>query len=145
MYHQLVFGAFVISGGVRTTYLLRGRGGQAADSVPPETKSTVLRMFWTGGALFVLGFIVWNLDNVLCGALTRAKVAIGWPSAFLIEGAPRILAVATSYADGGSCAGHAWWHILTAAGVYLMMQGVTCRHSFYMHRWSQNIYVFLQT
>jgi hypothetical protein len=43
-------------------------------------------MFWTGGGLFILGFIIWNLDNVFCTTLTRWKVAIGWPVAFLLEG-----------------------------------------------------------
>jgi dihydroceramidase len=40
-----------------------------------------------GAWLFVFGFVVWNLDNIFCTALTRQKVAIGWPSAFLLEGA----------------------------------------------------------
>ena len=36
--------------------------------------------------MFILGFIFWNLDNVLCDALTGWKIMLGWPTAFLLEG-----------------------------------------------------------
>lgn len=37
--------------------------------------------------MFAFGFFVWNLDNIFCTTLTSWKQAIGWPVAFLLEGA----------------------------------------------------------
>ena len=39
-----------------------------------------------GAGMFALGFFVWNMDNIFCDTLTRWKVFIGWPWAFLLEG-----------------------------------------------------------
>ncbi|KAJ3480423.1 hypothetical protein NLI96_g8364 [Meripilus lineatus] len=83
---------------------------------------------WTysGAGIFALGFFVWNLDNIFCKTITRWKIAIGWPAAFLLEL-------------------HSWWHVLTvgisfpacapsadiplrpakAIGTYLMLVGNT--------------------
>jgi dihydroceramidase len=40
----------------------------------------------TGVAIFALGFVIWNIDNIFCSTLTGWKFTIGWPVAFLLEG-----------------------------------------------------------
>ncbi|KAF5312908.1 hypothetical protein D9619_002616 [Psilocybe cf. subviscida] len=75
--------------------------------IPPKKKSTIAAFFSTGAGLFALGFLVWNLDNIFCGALTKWKVGLGWPMAFLLEG-------------------HSWWHVLTGLGTYYMFIGIQC-------------------
>lgn len=72
-----------------------------ASRIPVETKSTIGKLFGSGAALFALGFLIWNLDNIFCDTLTRWKVHIDWPRAFLLEGAlffhPQICGVLNTY------------------------------------------------
>ncbi|EIM91264.1 alkaline phytoceramidase [Stereum hirsutum FP-91666 SS1] len=104
IYHQFIFACTILTTAGRVTYLVHSSSEQTT-KIPAHTKQTVLKMFWTGAAMFSLAFIIWNLDNVFCGTLTQWKRKVGWPFAFLLEG-------------------HSWWHALTASGVYLMMEGV---------------------
>jgi dihydroceramidase len=80
-----VFAALVLLTGFRVTYLVRW-SPHYTRKIPGAVREYILRMFWTGGALFLFGFLIWNLDNVFCGTLTQWKVAVGWPVAFLLEG-----------------------------------------------------------
>ncbi|EIN13481.1 alkaline phytoceramidase [Punctularia strigosozonata HHB-11173 SS5] len=102
-YFQSVFAFTMLFIGFRCTQLLRH---SAPSVIPPQTKQRILSIFWTGGLLFIFAFGIWNIDNEFCARITVWKHALGWPNAFLLEG-------------------HAWWHALTAAGTYLMMEGVT--------------------
>lgn len=45
------------------------------------------KMYQTGLLTFLAGFAIWNVDNIYCSTLTEWKKAIGWPTAFLLEGA----------------------------------------------------------
>ncbi|CAA7264794.1 unnamed protein product [Cyclocybe aegerita] len=103
VYHQLVFGFLVVSNTLRVTYILHKP--EAAERISQKAKTTITNFFSTGAALFVLGFVVWNLDNIFCHNLTRWKLSLGWPAAFFLEG-------------------HAWWHILTGLGSYYMFIGI---------------------
>jgi len=102
VYHQLVFGALVIAAATRTMYLQKAESHR----IPAEVRSTISKIFLWGVATFTFGFIVWNLDNVFCNIVTRWKVALGWPLAFLLEG-------------------HSWWHVFTGIGAYLQVVGIT--------------------
>lgn len=84
MYHQVVFGLLVITTALRTQLILRR--SEASGQIPPQIRSVITKLFFSGHVLFLLGFIIWNLDTIYCTALTRRKVAIGWPLAFLLEG-----------------------------------------------------------
>lgn len=85
VYHQIVFAILLAITGVRTVYLLRDP--EIAKRVPAHVKSTVARFFGAGAATFAFGFFIWNLDNVFCDTITRWKHALGWPAAFILEGA----------------------------------------------------------
>jgi len=52
--------------------------------------------------IFVSGFAIWNVDNILCSSITATKRAIGMPLSFLLEL-------------------HGWWHIFTGVGAYICM------------------------
>lgn len=70
---------------IRIHYLLTR--SEASKRIPSEVRSSMGRLFASGLGLFAFGFFIWNLDNIFCTDLTRQKVAIGWPAAFLLEGA----------------------------------------------------------
>jgi len=104
VYHQVVFAILMLGTAVRVHYLLRR--SDASKRIPDPVRSSISTLFTKGLGLFALGFFIWNLDNIFCTPLTKQKVAIGWPIAFLLEG-------------------HAWWHVLTATGTQLMLVGIT--------------------
>lgn len=67
------------------------------DVVIPRSVRKDMRYCLTAGVIsFMVGFALWNVDNVFCGNVTALKRAVGWPGAFLIEG-------------------HAWWHVCTVS------------------------------
>jgi len=101
VFHQIVFATLMISTALRTNYLLRHK----ESGLSPSTVSTAGRMYMLGCGIFILGFVIWNLDNIFCERITVWKRTIGWPLAFLLEG-------------------HSWWHLLTGLGSYLMIVGV---------------------
>ncbi|EMD32564.1 hypothetical protein CERSUDRAFT_68585 [Gelatoporia subvermispora B] len=105
IYHQVVFATIMFTNVFRTAHLLRDR--EIAERLPDAEKESIARVFTTGVLLFILGFAVWNLDNIFCSTVTVWKHALGWPAAFLLEG-------------------HSWWHIFTATGTYLMVIGNIC-------------------
>lgn len=92
VYHQLIFGSIMFTNAFRTAYLLKW--SEFAGRIPQANKAAVTRVFSSGAAIFVLGFIIWNLDNIFCNTITHWKQAVGWPAAFFLEG-------------------HSWWHVFT--------------------------------
>lgn len=69
-------------------------------------KGRVKRTIFSGMAIFALGFAVWNVDNLFCPTLRTWRAQAG-PFGFLLEL-------------------HAWWHILTMTGAYLILVGAIC-------------------
>nr|XP_004610962.1 unnamed protein product [Sorex araneus] len=55
---------------------------------------------YTSLGVFLLGFLLWNIDNIFCDSLRSFRKKI-----------PPVFAVATQF--------HAWWHVLTGLGSYL--------------------------
>ena len=84
MYHQAVFATLMVCTAFRTVYLMRS---DISKNVPPAAKKKMGEMYRTGLLTFLAGFAIWNLDNVYCSTLTKWKHTVGWPVAFLLEGA----------------------------------------------------------
>jgi dihydroceramidase len=93
VYHQVVFGTLLLSIAFRIYYLLTL--SDVGKRVPADKKKTIATLFGSGVAQFVFAFLLWNLDNIFCDTVTRWKVSLGWPLAFLLEG-------------------HSWWHVVSA-------------------------------
>jgi len=104
LYHQCVFASIMIATFLREVYLLAW--SDASRTIPDKKKAVIVETLRTGLFLFLLGFFVWNLDNIFCGSWTQVKRAVGWPLAFFMEG-------------------HAWWHIFTGLGTFYLTQGIT--------------------
>ncbi|XP_028733299.1 alkaline ceramidase 3 isoform X1 [Peromyscus leucopus] len=88
IFHQVMYGMLVFTLVLRSIYIvtwvypwLRGLG-------------------YTSLTIFLLGFLLWNVDNIFCDSLRNFR-----------KRAPPILGVTTQF--------HAWWHILTGLGSYL--------------------------
>lgn len=81
MYHQCVFAALMLGTFLREAYLLK-----ASRTIPDKKKAAIVEVLRTGVFTFLFGFFVWNLDNIFCDPWTRIKRAVGWPTAFLMEG-----------------------------------------------------------
>jgi len=96
----------------RATYLLKW--SELSLHLPNKKKSTISKLFRTGAGMFALGFCVWNMDNIFCDTLTRWKVIVGWPRAFLLEGMDVCFLPTLSYRLK-PCSGHSWWHVLTVS------------------------------
>ncbi|KAA1064660.1 hypothetical protein PGT21_010951 [Puccinia graminis f. sp. tritici] len=103
VFHQLAFGAIQLLSTSRSVYLIV--------TAPKETyreqknKSDATRYILIGSATFLLGFLIWNVDNVLCDQISRLKEYLGTPLSFILEG-------------------HAWWHLATGTGSYLSGVGL---------------------
>jgi hypothetical protein len=88
VFHQVVFASLMLLTIIRTVYLLRMSG--PSKDIPVQVRSIIVKIYWTGTGIFLLGFFVWNLDNIFCDTLTTWKFAVGWPIAFLLEGSYRV-------------------------------------------------------
>ncbi|KAF8514763.1 ceramidase-domain-containing protein [Gautieria morchelliformis] len=106
IFHQAVFAILMLAVAARATILSR----RTSTPISVSTRYIIIKIFWTGSLSFIVGFIIWNLDNAYCDTLKVWKAGMGWPAAFVLEG-------------------HAWWHLMTAVGVYLMLVGVQCKLS----------------
>lgn len=75
---------------LRTLYIIRS---DISKDVPLVVKGEMSKLYQAGLLTFLAGFAIWNVDNIYCSTLTEWKKSIGWPVAFLLEGAilkPRI-------------------------------------------------------
>lgn len=90
----------MLSGVIRIIFLIK--------QLPPghESRQRITQVASKGLLAFIAGFAIWNIDNVFCSMLTRWRDAVGFWG-FLLEG-------------------HAWWHILTGWGSYLVFSSCTC-------------------
>ncbi|KAI0297571.1 ceramidase [Multifurca ochricompacta] len=104
VYHQCVFATLMVITLLRSVYLLLW--SEASRTIPDKRKTAIIEVLRTGAFSFLIGFLIWNLDNIFCVSWTRVKEAVGWPTAFFMEG-------------------HAWWHIFTGLGTFYLNQSVT--------------------
>ena len=141
----MVFAVLMLSNTARGTWLLNW--SEKARNIDAKTKSEIGNLYKAGVGSFALGFAIWNLDNIFCETLTRWKLFVNWPAAFLLEGElPRRLVRFGLESYDCRISGHSWWHILTVSsirstfrlrkvvtdfsqgtGSYLMWMGTICK------------------
>jgi len=100
IYHEVAFGFILLTTTARNVLLIR--------RLPPAhpARSAITRMLFTGIAVFVLAFVVWNIDNIFCSSLRRAREFMGiW--GFVLEG-------------------HGYWHAGTGYGAFLILTAAIC-------------------
>lgn len=69
----------------------------------PAHADQIMKQMWSmaaaGISFFLVGFFIWNMDNIFCGHLRDVRNTILLPWAVMLEG-------------------HGWWHIFTGTGAY---------------------------
>ncbi|KAF9270656.1 alkaline phytoceramidase [Marasmius fiardii PR-910] len=99
VYHQIVFGSLMVFVAYRMVYLTRW--SPYSTRIPSDKSLAARRLYIQGAIIWVFAFVIWNLDNIFCDTITGWKVALGWPTGFLLEG-------------------HSWWHFFTGLGTYYL-------------------------
>ncbi|KAJ1019550.1 hypothetical protein NDA18_006028 [Ustilago nuda] len=100
LFHQVAYAAMQVLSTARVIYLLRSSKSQLnTTTLAKERKEEITNLYIFGTLIFLLGFAVWNIDNIFCYNLHQARNKLGYPCALLLEG-------------------HGWWHILTGWGAY---------------------------
>lgn len=95
--HQVAYGAIQLASTIRVLYLLYASGSPLAKTAEAREKRSMIRKsYHFGAAVFLTGFLIWNIDNALCDSLRLARSYVGYPAGVLLEG-------------------HAWWHILVSS------------------------------
>ncbi|CDZ98176.1 Filamentous baseplate protein Ligatin, contains PUA domain [Phaffia rhodozyma] len=91
--HEIAFGILAFGSAGRIIYIL------LSDERLPKNdtiRGQAQGLYAVGVISGVIGFIIWNFDNLACETLLKPwKARLGLPSAFILEG-------------------HGYWHILTA-------------------------------
>ncbi|OHE91770.1 alkaline phytoceramidase [Colletotrichum orchidophilum] len=66
-----------------------------------DKTNNILNTMWimvgTGLGVFLMGFLIWNIDNAFCSQMRQWRRQLGLPWGALLEG-------------------HAWWHLMTGVG-----------------------------
>ncbi|KAK9893935.1 alkaline phytoceramidase [Cystobasidium minutum MCA 4210] len=103
VYHYTIFG--LLGAGAAGRFLQLEYTHRNALS--PAVRKKAVAYFFSGVALILAGFAIWNVDNIYCDNIQPYKARYGMPVALLLEG-------------------HVWWHILTALGEYLTVTAGAC-------------------
>lgn len=97
--HQIAFGFIMLSLVARTSWLIEHR-------LPERERTKVASLYQRGALAFILGFCCWLAERASCSSLQAVRAVLG-PT----------LGTVTEL--------HAWWHLLTGYGTYLMCTAAT--------------------
>lgn len=120
VYHQVVFALLMIASIARGSWLLHF--SKASSRLGPSEKNTISTLYAHGALTFILGFVIWNMDNVFCNTLSKWKAYMEWPAAFLLEGTFFLDSLRFPFGLKFD-KGHSWWHLLTAS----ILHKYTCK------------------
>ncbi|XP_068457315.1 alkaline ceramidase 3 isoform X2 [Clinocottus analis] len=104
VFHQVMYGALVACLVMRSIYIVTW--------VYPWLRP----LCYTSLGVFLLGFLLWNIDNIFCDTLRSSRQTL-----------PSGVGVVTQF--------HAWWHIFTGLGSYLhILLSLQIRSTYLKHR-----------
>ncbi|KAL1888623.1 alkaline ceramidase ydc1 [Sporothrix stenoceras] len=103
VFHQVSFACLTIAVVFRSMYDMEKTLRPALKIRSPGRADAIMLQMWkmclSGIALFLVGFLIWNMDNFFCLYLRSWRDILLLPWAVVLEG-------------------HAWWHIFTGLGSY---------------------------
>ncbi|XP_075957386.1 alkaline ceramidase 3 isoform X2 [Anarhichas minor] len=104
VFHQVMYGALVACLVLRSIFIVTW--------VYPWLRP----LCYTSLGVFLLGFLLWNIDNIFCDTLRTSRQML-----------PPGVGVVTQF--------HAWWHIFTGLGSYLhILLSLQIRSTYLKHR-----------
>ncbi|KAM8897921.1 alkaline ceramidase 3 [Spinachia spinachia] len=104
VFHQVMYGALVACLVMRSVFIVTW--------MYPWLRP----LCYTSLGVFLLGFLLWNIDNIFCDTLRTSRQML-----------PSGVGVATQF--------HAWWHIFTGLGSYLhIILSLQIRSTYLKHR-----------
>ena len=102
VFHQVSFAALTCAVVFRSMFDMEKQLRPALKVRCPERANAIMSQMWkmclSGIALFLVGFFIWNLDNIFCSYLRQWRNVLLLPWSIVLEG-------------------HAWWHIFTGLGM----------------------------
>lgn len=102
VFHQVSFAGLTCAVVFRSMFDMEKHLRPALQVRSPERADALMTQMWkmclSGIALFLVGFVIWNLDNIFCYYLREWRNVLLLPWAIVLEG-------------------HAWWHIFTGLGI----------------------------
>ncbi|KAJ9157579.1 Alkaline ceramidase 3 [Pleurostoma richardsiae] len=106
VFHQVAYGGLTAATIFRGMYVMEAELRPALKARSPNRADFVMRQMWkmaaAGISQFLIGFTIWNLDNIYCHNLRRWRGQILLPGSIVLEG-------------------HGWWHIFTGLAYYLIV------------------------
>lgn len=105
VFHQVAFASTTAATVFRGMYIMEAQLRPAIRKRSQDTARAdkLMKQMWmlaaTGISAFLIGFGIWNLDNIYCHHLRRMRDYIMLPWAIVLEG-------------------HGWWHLFTGLGAY---------------------------
>lgn len=105
VFHQVAYASLTCAVVFRGMYVMEAhlRPALKERSESPAHAEQIMKQMWsmatTGIVLFLVGFFIWNMDNIYCGHLRSLRSSVLLPWAVIFEG-------------------HGWWHIFTGLGAY---------------------------
>ncbi|XP_066555671.1 alkaline ceramidase 3 isoform X1 [Amia ocellicauda] len=104
IFHQVMYGTLVACLVLRSVFIVTW--------VYPWLRP----LSYTSLTVFMMGFLLWNIDNIFCDTLREARQKL-----------PPVVGAVTQF--------HAWWHILTGLGSYLhILFSLHTRTTYLKHR-----------
>ncbi|CAK7198094.1 alkaline ceramidase ydc1 [Sporothrix eucalyptigena] len=105
VFHQVSFATLTCAVVFRSMYDMEWQLRPALQIRSPDRANAIMSQMWrmclSGIALFLVGFFIWNLDNIFCYYLRTWRNVLLLPWAMVLEG-------------------HAWWHIFTGLAYYFI-------------------------
>ncbi|KNZ64179.1 hypothetical protein VP01_1058g7 [Puccinia sorghi] len=103
VFHQVAYALIQTVATFRSAYTVRA--APEGTFREQKNKSDAIRYLLIGSVTFMTGFLIWNVDNLFCDRISHLKEYLGTPLSFILEG-------------------HAWWHLATGTGSYLIVVGL---------------------
>ncbi|KAJ1908242.1 alkaline ceramidase ydc1, partial [Tieghemiomyces parasiticus] len=128
VFHQVSYALEVAVIVFRNAYLLScipaATSNQLARNGGQCTRAVLQRLFTQSAATFLLGFALWNVDNIFCPQLRYIRSQVGTPFDTLFQL-------------------HGWWHIFTALGCYYCIINTQYMRLAFLHKLDQSELGFL--
>ncbi|KAK1725829.1 hypothetical protein CaCOL14_011309 [Colletotrichum acutatum] len=100
-FHQACYAALTATVVLRSLYVMETQLRPVLARRNKDKANLILNTMWimvgTGLSVFLMGFLIWNIDNAFCSQIRQWRRQLGLPWGALLEG-------------------HAWWHLMTGVG-----------------------------